>query len=331
LCSSNLIHLKIFITGSSGFIGRTLLNFLVSRIDYHVLGYDIVENPEQGLRKLCVTGNILDLELLKSTITSFSPDVIVHLAARCDLDGKNLNDYEANTIGVKNICKAASLSPNLHKIIFTSSQLVCRVGQVPKDFNSYCPNTIYGESKVLGEKIVKENDGGKVNWCITRPTTVWGPQMGPHYQSLLSHIYKGTYFHSGKAPLFKSYSYIGNIVHQYFQLIRAPNETIQRKTFYLADYEPLSLRSYVNGLSSEMNVKEPKTIPLIFCYVIAKIADILKFFGLHIPYNTFRLKNIITEYIFDLSETKRVCGKLPFTYQEGIKKTAQWFLDIKKT
>ena len=96
-------------------------------------------------------------------------------------------------------------------------------------------------------------------------------------------------------------------MHQYFQLIRASNESIHRKIFYLADYEPLSLRSYINGLSCEMSVKEPKTIPLIFCHVIAKIADILKFFGLHIPYNTFRLKNIITEYIFDLSETKRVC------------------------
>ena len=323
--------MNIFITGSSGFIGRTLFNFLVSRNEYQVVGYDIVENPDKDMRKFCVTGNILDLELLKSTIESFSPDVIVHLAARCDLGGKNLNDYEVNTIGVKNICEAASSLPDLHKIIFTSSQLVCRVGQVPKDFNSYCPNTIYGESKVLGEKIVKENDGGKVNWCITRPTTVWGPQMGSHYQSLLSHIYNGTYFHSGKAPLFKSYSYIGNIVHQYYQLILAPNESIQRKTFYLADYEPLSLRSYINGLSYEMKVKEPKTIPLFICYVIAKTADILKIFGLYIPYNTFRLKNIITEYIFYLSETKRVCGKLPFTSQEGIKKTAQWFLDIKNT
>lgn len=323
--------MKVFITGSSGFIGRNLVKLLVSRKEYQVVGYDLVEYPDQDLRSFCVTGSILDIELLHSTISSFLPDVIVHLAARCDLGGKNLNDYEANTIGVKNICEAASFSPNLQKIIFTSSQLVCRVGHVPKDFNSYCPNTIYGESKVLGEKIVKENDGGKVNWCITRPTTVWGPQMGSHYQSLLLHIYKGTYFHSGKAPLFKSYSYIGNIVHQYYQLIRTSNESIHRKTFYLADYEPLSLRSYINGLSCEMDVKEPKTIPLVICYVIAKTADILKVCGIDIPYNTFRLKNIITEYIFDLSETKIICGKLPFTCQEGIKKTVQWFMEIKNT
>jgi nucleoside-diphosphate-sugar epimerase len=323
--------LKVFITGSSGFIGRALVNFLVSRKEYQVLGYDLVENPDQDLRRFCVKGNILDVDLLKSTISSFSPDVIVHLAARCDLGGKDLNDYEANTIGVKNICEAASTSPNLRKTIFTSSQLVCRVGQVPKDFNSYCPNTIYGESKVLGEKIVKENDGGKLTWCITRPTTVWGPQMGEHYQSLLSHIYNGTYFHSGKAPLFKSYSYIGNIVYQYFQLILASNDSIHKKTFYLADYEPLSLRAYINGIANEMNVKKPKTVPLSICYILAKTFDVLNKFGIKIPYNSFRLKNIITEYIFDLSETKKVCGKLPFNSEEGVKKTAQWFVDIKNT
>ena len=112
--------MKVFITGSSGFIGRALVNFLVDRKEYQVLGYDLAENPDQDLRMCCVTGNILDVDLLKSTISSFSPDVIVHLAARCDLGGKDLNDYEANTIGVKNICEAASTSPNLRKTIFTS-------------------------------------------------------------------------------------------------------------------------------------------------------------------------------------------------------------------
>ena len=121
-----------------------------------------------------------------------------------------------------------------------------------------------------------------------------------------------------------------NIVHQYYQLILAPNESIQRKTFYLADYEPLSLRSYINGLACEMNVKKPKTVPLSICYILAKTFDILSKFGVNIPYNSFRLKNIITEYIFDLTETQKVCGKLPFTTQEGIKKTANWFLDYKE-
>ena len=60
----------------------------------------------------------------------------------------------------------------LKKIIIASSMLVCELGYSPKNFNDYKPNTLYGESKVLTEKIVKKF---KNSWTIVRPTSIWGP------------------------------------------------------------------------------------------------------------------------------------------------------------
>ena len=92
----------------------------------------------------------------------------------------------------------------------------------PRNPINYQPDTLYGESKVRTEAIVRDSDGGGREWCLVRPTTVWGPGMSPHYQRLFMMIKRGRYFHVGRKLLRKSYSYVGNIAHQYRRLLEAP-------------------------------------------------------------------------------------------------------------
>ena len=151
----------------------------------------------------------------------FSPDALVHLAARIDLDEKaNLAGYTANIEGVQNLIAAVRLTPSIKRAIWTSSQLVCRVGYVPRNDTDYTADTLYGRSKVRTEQIVRQEDGAEREWCLVRPTTVWGPGMSAHYQRFLRMIQQGYYFHVGNSPLWKSYSYVENIAFQYWRLLR---------------------------------------------------------------------------------------------------------------
>lgn len=258
----------------------------------------------------------------------YQPGAVIHLAARTDLNEKHdISGYAANIDGVRNVIDAVCHTPSIRRAIYTSSQLVCKVGHVPKAMDEYCPNTLYGQSKVLTERIVKDADGGCAEWCLVRPTTVWGPGMSPHYQQMLALIKERRYFHCGRGKLRKSYSYAGNIAHQYLKLLAAPTETVNRHTFYLADYEPLSLREYANDLARELGAKPIPTVPVFVAKALGLVGDSLGVIrGRGFPFNSFRLNNILTEYVFDLSPTQRVCGHLPFTYQQGVHETAIWFL-----
>lgn len=321
--------MKVFITGSSGLIGKWTAERLIS--EGHVIaGYDNRPNPYAHLAGHCLVGDMLDEDALREALTGFAPDAIVHLAARCDLDGKTLAEYDANVGGVRNLCRAVRATPSIRRAVYTSSQLVCRVGHVPASDREYCPDTVYGKSKVRTEEIVREEDGGGVNWCLARPTTVWGPYMGEHYRSLLRHIRSGRYFHSGSGRLLKSYSYAENIAYQYSRLLQASDADVGGRVFYLADYEPLSLRDYVNGLADAMGVRRPPTLPLPVARGIAVIGDLLNAAGLGFPFNRFRLRNILTEYVFDLQPTRDVCGELPVSFEQGVEATARWFLDSGK-
>lgn len=319
--------MRVLVTGSSGLVGRWVCDYL-SRNDLLTLGLDTRTKPSSSGQWNSVQCDLLDESDLITVLERFRPTHVVHLAARTDLRGRDLDDYSANTTGVKNLINAIKATSSVKRAIYTSSQLVCKVGHTPKSDIDYCPTTVYGQSKVETERLVRNLNEDGLTWCIARPTTVWGPHMSPHYTSLLRYIENGRYFHSGGGALLKSYSYAGNIAFQYWKLLTARHADIHKKVFYMADYEPLSLRDYVNELADEMHVARPRTMPLPAAKLLGRIGDLMQLMGVAFPYNSFRLRNIRTEYIFDMKRTRDVCGPLPYDFKTGITDTVEWYRSI---
>lgn len=319
--------MKVLVTGGSGLIGRWLL-FLLQENGYETVNLDL-RDPKFSLPdSKHVNADICDEHAVTSIFQREQPDHVIHLAARIDLEGTSVDDYKSNSDGVRAVCKAVHATPSIQRVIYTSSQLVCKVGYVPKVDTDYCPNNFYGQSKVMTEKIVREESAGD-EWCLVRPTTVWGPHMNEHYQSFLKNLKRGTFFHFSERPLYKSYSYAGNIAFQYLQLLTAAGAKIHQKTFYLADYEPLSLRKYIDLLAQNLHAPNVKSIPYPVAKVLALCGDLGKSIGMKsVPFTSFRLNNILTEYQFDMSATKSVCGDLPYTFEDGVKATAEWYLGL---
>ncbi|MBO6526344.1 NAD(P)-dependent oxidoreductase [Erythrobacter sp.] len=315
--------MRVLVTGSSGLIGRWTCD-LLHHEGHDVMGIDFRPKPPATADWAFSLCDLLDRKALIRLVSGYAPTHVLHLAARTDLDGSTIEDYAVNVQGMSNLLAAVANTPTIVRAVYTSSQLVCKVGHVPASDDEYLPNTVYGKSKVETERLVREANGGGVIWSLARPTTVWGPHMSDHYKSLITHIEKGRYFHSGRGALYKSYSYVGNIAYQYMRLLEANNAEVNGKVFYLADYEPLSLRDYVNTLSRELGVRQPITIPLALARLLAAVGDAIGALGLRFPYNSFRLNNIRTEYVFDMSLTKSVCGPLPFEFEDGVKATVAW-------
>ena len=169
---------KILITGGSGFIGTNLINAILDK--YIIMNLDIQRPKIQDHYCFWENVDINNYEELEKKIIDFNPDYIIHLAARCDLNGNHIDDYKTNIVGVQNLLNVSQKVMNLKKIIVTSSMLVCRPGYYPKNVTDYYPSTIYGESKVLTEKSVWETDLD-CDVAIVRPTSIWGPWFEEPY------------------------------------------------------------------------------------------------------------------------------------------------------
>ena len=313
--------MKVIITGGSGFIGSNVVEFYIKQ-GYDVMSVDMNQPKRVEHTDVYKQLNIEDAEELTELFVNFNPDYIIHLAARTDLDGKSIKDYSSNTIGVENILKATSHIANLKKILITSSMLVCHAGYQPKNQFDYAPTTMYGESKVKTEEIVWANKP-KCDWAILRPTSIWGPWFGVPYRNFFDIVIAKRYFHIGHNSCTKTYGYVGNAVYQINEILMSETKDENNKVFYLGDEPPIFIEDWANEIAGEMGFKVPR-MPMSALRCAGWFGDFLKLFGIHFPMTSFRLKNMTTNNIIDLTATNTIAPCPPFSRIEGTRQTLEW-------
>jgi nucleoside-diphosphate-sugar epimerase len=315
--------MKYLITGGSGFIGTNLITKLLEDKEAKILNIDVVCPKIKSHEKIWLSIDICDKEKFIQAITDFSPDYVIHLAARTDLKGCDLRKYNANIQGVSNLLEALSRVPNLKRVIFTSSMYVCQPGYTPQNFEDYKPHTLYGQSKVQTEKIVKKYNPSTYTWTIIRPTSIWGPWFGEPYDKFFRIVLSHYYFHLGKRVCKKTYGYIDNTIYQIMSILQTDENKVHKKVFYLGDYEPYDISQWANEIASSVNIRIP-TIPFFLFLIAARIGDCLKLLGIYFPMTSFRLKNMTTDNIQDLNPIKEIAPNLPVLRKDGNKVTIQW-------
>lgn len=156
--------MKCFITGGAGFIGSHIVDRLIKK-NYQVTVYDnlslgkknFLNNNFKKKNFKFIKGDILDLKLLTSSSKNF--DIVFHLAANSDIIKsfhKTNIDIHNGTIGTYNVLEAMRKN-NIHKIIFTSSNVV--YGETKKlpifeDQGPLFPISLYGASKLASEALI---------------------------------------------------------------------------------------------------------------------------------------------------------------------------------
>src|SRR3954470_6257058 len=112
--------MRILVTGGSGFIGSNLCSAL-SREGHEVTSLDLAQ--PQILRPMltAVMGDVRDRALVVEILRRRRITHVVHLAARTDLDGRSIRDYNSNTAGVASMLHALEETGGTVRAIFASS------------------------------------------------------------------------------------------------------------------------------------------------------------------------------------------------------------------
>ena len=319
-----MIPTRLCITGGSGFIGTAAMQWAFDN-SIKVINFDIRPPKILSHQSYWQYTDIRDSKEFSSALKSFQPTHILHLAATTGMDIHEMSFFDANTVGVKNLLEATTNLPDLQRIMFTSSLLVCSNGHVPINDYEYCPPNLYGESKVIGEKMVRESQL-KCDWVIVRPTSIWGPWFEHSYKTFFKVIDRGLYVQPGAIPIIKPLSFVGNTVYMMQKILLHPTDEVSKKTFYLGDYPQHSIQDWADLIRSKLD-KPGKTpiFPIEAMRIIAKVGDICKALGWSDPpLTTFRLNNMLTGGHYPIKKTEVIVGTLPFLLEDGIVQTLAW-------
>jgi nucleoside-diphosphate-sugar epimerase len=315
---------KVLITGGSGFIGSNLVRYFHDN-KHEVLNYDIKKPIDLFHYDKWIAGDILDFDKLNSVIQNFRPDYILHFAARTDLnENKKIAGYNTNIAGLEGLVNIINECKFVKRIIYASSRMVCKIDYIPEDYNDYCPPNLYGESKMMGEKFIKQNSNH--DYVIVRPTSIWGPFFHVPYSTFFDTIKKGTFFlPKGHNPK-KSFGFVYNSVYQIEKLLFCEIQKLNKdKTYYLTDYPPLELKTWADIISIKIKNKKTKEIPVFVLKTAAFIGDVLtKTFWKKFPLTSFRYKNMITNMVYNSEDLEKICGELPYSLEQGVDITFEW-------
>ena len=329
---------KLFITGSSGFIGFHVAKRYLDK-GFKVYGFDSMNNYYDVKLKrsrlnilkkyknfLFTKGNLENQKKLNSSINKFKPSIIIHLAAQAGVrySIENPKIYlNSNIIGTFNVIECAKKLKIKHLIIGSSSSVYGANKKFPFQEIDKTDSQIsfYAATKKSTESIAHSYSSlWKIPITVLRFFTVYGPWGRPDmaYFKFTKNILRGKKIDVyNKGKMYRDYTYIDDIVDGIVKLTnkipklnsskKYKNDSISHvapiRTLNIGNTKKVLLSDFISAIEKSLNKKAVKR------FLPMQKGDV---------YST----------LSDSSLLRRITGYNPKTkYKDGIKKFLNWYLD----
>ncbi len=324
--------MKIAITGSTGFIGSTLVDALLQRGDSIRCLVRTTSNLRwlEGKNVELVYGSLSDEKSLHELIDGV--DAVYHIAGVVKSKTKE-GYYRGNVYSTENLLNACiEVNPGLSRFVHISS--LTAVGPSPspdKPVNEKTPPrpiTTYGKSKLEAEKRVLAAID-KLPVTIVRPPAVYGPR-DTEILIFFKAVQTGLQTMIGFNRKLVSLIHVDDLVRGIILAGESPTaigETyfISSESFYnWKDVGDITARA----LGKRRLVRIP--VPHAVVYSIAAIAQTLSYFRKQpATLNLEKARDLVQPYwTCDTAKATRELGyRQSVSIEDGIQKTVRWYRD----
>jgi nucleoside-diphosphate-sugar epimerase len=250
--------MKILITGSSGFIGQHLTKKLSS-------SHDIV-NFKSDLK---------DFKNAYNEVIEVNPDIIVHLAARTEVEKsfyEPLEFTEINYLGTENIVNAATKCSNLKNFFFSSTMEVygwqpvsdkIKNNLIPNDIPAFDenttpnPNAPYAVAKFACEKYLEyANRCLNLPFTTLRQTNTYGRKDNDFFvvEQIITQMLKNSdSIYLGYKQPYRNFLYIKDLIDLWVILIENYNKVNTGEIFTIGPDNALSIENLADIIAKKLN------------------------------------------------------------------------------
>lgn len=327
--------MRVLITGGTGFIGSNLA-FRYLRDGHHVrvLGLKNTSWEAQKIEALeakgveVIQGSVLKKDELVPALDGV--DLVYHLAAaQHETNVPDQYFYDINVEGTRNMLDT-SIDAGVRRFIHGSTIGVygsAANGEITPQ-TPPAPDNIYGITKLEGEKLaLSYSDRFPVT--AIRISETYGPGDS-RLLKLFKGIGKGRFFRIGDGKNLHHLIYVDDLVEGFIRTANAEN-TVGR-VLVIAGNKPISTDEMIDTICEELNASLlPIRAPMWPFLLAGRIMEnTIARVGIKPPLTTRRMDFFRKTFYFDQSLTQELLGfTAPTTFREGVRKTAQWYSDMK--
>ena len=248
--------MKIFITGSLGFIGSHLVPILTQKHSVYEMKSDL-----------------LDFDAVSKEVLDQSPDIIVHLGARSEVEKsfyEQTTFNQINYIGSVNLIETAAKVKNLKNFVFASTMEVFGWQPIsdlvkhslpftPEAFNEHTlpnPNSPYAVAKYGVEKYLEYmHRSHGFPFTAIRQTNTYGRPDNDFFiteQIITQMIKNNKEIFLGYNKPYRNFLFISDLLDVYIKIIDNVDIAAMGKIFTLGPDHPITIESYVDMVAKKL-------------------------------------------------------------------------------
>ena len=336
------------ITGGAGFIGSSLIRFLINETDSNVLNFDkltyasnldSLKNVSDNSRYKFIHGNICDKKVVSQSFKDFQPDVVMHLAAESHVD-RSIDGpsgfIQTNVMGtlVMLECAREYWSNQKKNFLFhhiSTDEVYGSLNETDlfTEHSNYNPSSPYSASKASSDHLVRawhRTYGLPV--IITNCSNNYGPYQFPEKLIpliILNALDRKPLPVYGKGQNIRDWLYVNDHVSALYNVV---NKGKIGETYNIGGHNEKTNIEVVNAVCeildqlAPLQLEDKKNHKIIQSSLqsIKSYKDLIIFVKDR-PGHDFR-------YGIDASKIqKELKWKPKQSFKAGIKKTIEWYLD----
>ncbi len=313
-----------FVTGGSGFVGRTLIGALRARgVGVRALARSrLSESEVRNHGADPVRGSLDDVKALVAGMKGC--DVVFHAAAVVDEWGDEEDFQRVNVRGTATVLEAARAS-GVPRVVHVSTEAVLagpaplvRVNEMaPRPPQPYGP---YARTKGQAEDAVLAANAPGFATVVVRPRFVWGRGDTSVMPKVVDAVRAGRFRWIDGGRYLTSATHVRNVCEG---LILAAERGRGGEIYFVTDGEPIEFRTFLTGLLAAQNVPVGnRSLPRPLAQAIAAIVErIWSLFGLKTapPVTRMSVKMIGEEVTIDDSKARKELGYQGLvTFEQGV-------------
>jgi len=321
--------MKAFVAGATGFIGRHLVDALLSRgIQVRILIRDknrAASFEERGIE--CLPGSIGDAEVLREGTKDV--DFVFSTFGILGQWGIPERKYrEVNVDGVQRLLAGCRERKVKHFVHLSSAGVLGPVaaGRVADESFPYHPTNIYERSKVEAEKrVIKACREDNMRFTIIRPEFVYGPG-DRHVLELFRAVRERRFYLLGNGRSLLHPTYIDDLISGIGLCLDNPQA--MDKTFLITGEKACAVEELAGIIAGELGVALPRMrIPLLLARAAALACEAGARIGrFNPPLTLAQVKFFSENRAFTWQKAQAEVGFTPqVDLRQGVKRTVRWY------